>query len=212
MTNANEDKIRALAELKRIDDLLKNTKSAIGSLVEERNGSAEKVNILKEKSAYAAKEIAKIDAQKSLIQSEIDEMTGGRDNISQKREKLTSDITDIKLQIIENQKDAAALIVSADDLESSISNRAARSAEIDSEIAAVIFKIEQLKADILSNTDNIDNIKQRIENYGADIANLMNERNNIEKAGVQLRSSERERTLERERTSYRTQRGYVKRV
>ena len=199
LTNANEDKIRALTELKRIDDLLKNTKSAIGSLVEERNGSAEKVNILKEKSAYAAKEIAKIDAQKSLIQSEIDEMTGGRDNISQKREKLTSDITDIKLQIIENQKDAAALIVSADDLESSISNRAARSAEIDSEIAAVIFKIEQLKADILSNTDNIDNIKQRIENYGADIANLMNERNNIEKAGVQLRSSERERTLERER-------------
>lgn len=199
LTNANEDKIRALSELKRIDDLLKNIQATIDSLIEERDGSCEKINILNEKSNMAAKQITEIEAQKSAIQAEVDQMTGGRDNISQKREQLTSDITDIKLQIIENQKDASALITAAYDLENSISNRASRTAEIDAEIAAVNFKILQLNADISKHIDSIDNTKHRIESLNKDIENLMIERNNVEKSGVELRSSERERTLEREK-------------
>ena len=199
LTNANEDKIRALSELKRIDDLLKNIQATIDSLIEERDGSCEKINILNEKSNMAAKQITEIEAQKSAIQAEVDQMTGGRDNISQKREQLTSDITDIKLQIIENQKDASALITAANDLENSISNRASRTAEIDAEIAAVNFKILQLNADISKHTDSIDNTKHRIKSLNKDIENLMIERNNVEKSGVELRSSERERTLEREK-------------
>ena len=199
LTNANEDKIRALSELKRIDDLLKNIQATIDSLIEERDGSCEKINILNEKSNMAAKQITEIEAQKSAIQAEVDQMTGGRDNISQKREQLTSDITDIKLQIIENQKDASALITAVNDLENSISNRASRTAEIDAEIAAVNFKILQLNADISKHTDSIDNTKHRIKSLNKDIENLMIERNNVEKSGVELRSSERERTLEREK-------------
>ena len=199
LINSNEDKIRALSELKRIDDLLNNTKATINSLIEERDGSEEKINLLNEKSIAAAKQIAEIEARKSSIQAEIDEMTGGRDNISQKREALTADITNIKLQIIENQKDSSALLASADDLENSISNRAARTTEIDAEIAAVTFKISQFEADISSHTDGIEDIKHKIQELNKKIENLMNERNCVEKAGIELRSSERERTLEREK-------------
>lgn len=199
LTNANEDKIRALAELKRIDGLIKNTTDVINSLTGERDGAEEKINLLNQRSNDAAKQIAEIEAKKSLLQSEIDTMTGGRDNISQKREALTADITAVKLQIIENQKDCSALLNSADDLEKSISNRAARTAEIDAEIAAVTFKISQLKADISSRTDAIDDIKHKIVDFNTDIEKLVNERNNVEKSGIELRSGERERTLERER-------------
>ncbi len=199
LTNANEDKIRALAEMKRIDDLLANVNSVIKSLTDERDGSEDKIKLLNEKSNYAAKQIAEIEVQKSSIQAEIDEMTGGRDNISQRRETLTADITDIKLQIIENQKDAAALITAASELENTISNRASRATEIDAEIAAVTFKIAQLQADISAHNDSIDDVKNKILEYNKNIESLMNERNNVEKAGVELRSSERERTLEREK-------------
>ena len=199
LTNANEDKIRALAELKRIDDLLNNVNATISSLTEERDGSDEKIKLLNDKSNSAAKQIAELEAQKSSIQAEIDQMTGGRDTLSQNREALTNEITDIKLQIIENQKDAAALIASADDIENSISNRAARANDIDAEIAAVNYKIAQLKADISAHIDEIDNIKHKIVEYNKAIENLMNERNAVEKSGVELRSSERERTLEREK-------------
>ena len=199
LTNANEDKIRALAELKRIDDLLNNVNATISSLTEERDGSDEKIKLLNDKSNSAAKQIAELEAQKSSIQAEIDQMTGGRDTLSQNREALTNEITDIKLQIIENQKDAAALIASADDIENSISNRAARANDIDAEIAAVNYKSAQLKADISAHIDEIDNIKHKIVEYNKAIENLMNERNAVEKSGVELRSSERERTLEREK-------------
>ena len=199
LTNANEDKIRALAELKRIDDLLKNTQLTLDSLYSEREGGAEKIKLLNEKSNSAAQQIAEIEAEKASVQSDIDNMTGGRDNISQKRESLTSDITSIKLQIIENEKDKSAFINAADDLEASISDRATRTAEIEAEIAAVDFKISQLGGDISAHTDSIENTKHKIETLNKSIADLMQERNNVEKAGVELRSSERERTLEREK-------------
>lgn len=199
LTNANEDKIRALAELKRIDDLLNNVNSTITSLTEERDGSDEKIKLLEEKANQAAKQIAKLDSEKSLIQAEIDQMTGGRDTLSQNREVLTNKITEIKLQIIENQKDVAALITSAADIESSISNRATRVVKIEAEIAAIGYKITQLKSDISAHIDEIDNIKHRISDYNKQIENLVYERNNVEKTGVELRSSERERTLEREK-------------
>lgn len=199
LTNANEDKIRALAELKRIDDLLKNTQLTLDSLYSEREGGAEKIKHLNEKSNSAAQQIAEIEAEKASVQSDIDNMTGGRDNISQKRESLTSDITSIKLQIIENEKDKSAFINAADDLEASISDRATRTAEIEAEIAAVDFKISQLGGDISAHTDSIENTKHKIETLNKSIADLMQERNNVEKAGVELRSSERERTLEREK-------------
>lgn len=199
LTNANEDKIRALAELKRIDDLINNVNTSINALIEERDGSDEKIKTLNEKANSAAKQIAELEAQKSSIQAEIDQMTGGRDTLSQNRESLTNDITEIKLQIIENQKDAASLNASADDIEHTISNRALRAGEIDAEIAAVGFKISQLNSDISAHVDEIDNIKQKIADYNKQIENLMNERNEVEKSGVELRSSERERTLEREK-------------
>lgn len=199
LTNANEDKIRALAELKRIDDLINNINTSINALIEERDGSDEKIKTLNEKANSAAKQIAELEAQKSSIQAEIDQMTGGRDTLSQNRESLTNDITEIKLQIIENQKDAASLNASADDIEHTISNRALRAGEIDAEIAAVGFKISQLNSDISAHIDEIDNIKQKIADYNKQIENLMNERNEVEKSGVELRSSERERTLEREK-------------
>ena len=199
LTNANEDKIRALAELKRIDGLLNNVNTNIVALTEEHDGSDEKIKALNEKSSLAVKQIAELEIEKSSIQSEIDQMTGGRDTLSQNREVLTGEITDIKLQIIENQKDVDSLLALADDIETSILNRASRAADIDSEIAAVTYKISQLKSDISAHVDEIDNIKQKIIDYNKDIQELMNERNDVEKSGVELRSSERERTLEREK-------------
>lgn len=199
LTTANEDKIRALSELKRINDLLNNINASIESLNIESNGSEEKIALLNQKSSNATKQIAEYESQKAAIQVEIDKMTGGRDDISHNRELLTNEITDIKLQIIENQKDVDMLISSADEIESAISNRAARVSDIESEIAAVNYKIEQLNNDIALHNDEVDNLKLKINDYNANIQNLVEERNQVEKIGVNLRSDERERTLEREK-------------
>ena len=199
LTTANEDKIRTLGEMKRIDGLVQSVKSTLSELGAERDGGEQKTAALKETAAKAATEIAEIDGQKSALQTEIDNMTGGRDDIANKREEITDRMTEVKLNIIEAQKDAAQLIQSADELEKAIGGRAQRSGEIEAEIAAITFKNEQLSADISNLNDDIDNLKLSIEESNAKIEKLKEMRNETEKAGVMLRSGERERTMERER-------------
>ena len=199
ITTANEDKIRTLGELRRIGELIENIKKSITELENESNSANEKINSLKEISANAAKTIAELEAQKNHIQSEIDEMSGGRDNISEKRNAFTDEITAAKLSLIENNKDIDALLLSADNLESMIGQRGVRLEEINSEIAVVKFKNDQLNMDIANANNEIDGIKDSISDGEKLIEEMIEKRNLTEKTGIELRSSERERTMEREK-------------
>ena len=199
LTTANEDKIRAIAELKRISDLMENLRSAIKELLSQQNSDKEKCEQLKETSISAAKEIARIESQKADIQAMIDEMTGGRDNLNATREDITSKITALKLSIIEIEKDIEGLNSVASSLESAIAHRGVRLQSIASEISALQFKNENLKTEIEKINDGIDDSKQKIENCQKNIQEFIEKRNQTEKAGVELRNSEKENTLQREK-------------
>ncbi len=198
LTTANEDKIRILAELKRIDGIKTSIENTLQSLFAEKQGSKEKIDALKQVSLNASVAIEKIEKQKSEIQTEIDKMTGGRDTITERRETLSGEITSVKLQIIDNEKDVQSLNLTATELENSIGSRLIRIEEINSKIAALTFKNDQLKEDISKSRDEIDNCKLKTYECERDIENLTSLRNDTEKDGVKLRSSERERTTERE--------------
>ena len=198
LTTANEDKIRILAELKRLDEIKNSLDNTLNDLSNEKQGSNEKIETLRQVSSNASVAIDEIEKQKTDIQIQIDKMTGGRDTLTDKRENLSGEITAVKLQIIENEKDMQSLNFSATELENSIGTRLKRIEEINSQIATLTFKNEQLMADISSSKDEIDNCKIRIEECNKEIDNLTSLRNDTEKAGVELRTSERERTTERE--------------
>ena len=199
LTTATEDRIRTLAELKRLDGLMSNNKATITDLTAEFESGNDKISSLKKTAAEAAEMIAEIDAKKTELQTRIDSMTGGRNSIADKRESLTNDITTLKLSVVDNEKDAAALINSAEELERSIGSRTLRAEEIDAEIAAISFKNAQLSSEVSDIRDEIDNIKHAIEESNQKIEELKSKRNDTEKAGVELRNSEKERTFERER-------------
>ena len=199
LITANEDRIRTIAELKRLEELLANNTAALVDLTSEKENGDEKIAALNVQYKEAEAKIAEIEGAKTAIQTDIDSMTGGRDNITERREALSNDITEAKMQIIEGEKDAQLLITNANDLESAIGSRAERTAAIESEIAALQFKNEQLLQDINSTQDEIDNLGLKIKECNDNIAALMDKRNETEKNGVALRVSERERTGERER-------------
>ncbi len=199
LTTANEDKIRAIAEVRRIEVLRENAKSTKADLVAEQNANKQKIEQLKTASVESAKEIAEIEANKNAIQSEIDKMTGGRDNLNATREQLTADITSLKLSVIEVGKDIESVLNNAESLSKTITDRAERSTAIDSEIAALQFKNENLKAEIETANDGIEEYKNKIEDSENNIKNYIEQRNLTEKSGVELRNSERENTLQREK-------------
>ena len=201
LTTANEDKIRAIAEAKRLDDLRQSCKTAIDDFIAEQSANNQKVEVLKSSSQTIAQEIEKIDEQKALIEAEIDSMTGGRDNLNATREGLTNDITALKLLLIEFVKDIESLNLTKDNLNKTIIERSERVVVIDSEIAALQFKNENLKGEIATVSDGIEEFKNKIENAQNAITDYIEKRNLTEKAGVELRNNERENTLEREKIS-----------
>lgn len=199
ITTANEDKIRALAELKRLGDLKTSLEVSLKQLSDEITSGEEKLKRLKEISAAAARAIAELDGKKSLVQSEIDKMTGGRDNLNAEREKAAEEITSAKLAVIELQKDAEALEKSAEDLRAMIAGRAERQKAIEKEIA----QFELKNADLLLKTEQsaakTEEIRLKIAESEQNIKELIEKRNQTEKAGLELRTSEREQTSQREK-------------
>ncbi len=198
LTTVNEDKIRALAELKRIDDLRNNVKSALKQLSSERESALEKLEKLKKQSSEAMQRIAELDAKKQELQSAIDKMTGGRDSLNETREKLTAEITSIKLSVIETDKDIEQLNSVALSLENLISTRSIRSGEIDREIAEIGVKNQELMQKISETNLVIEGLKKKIISSEESINEMLEKRNQTEKAGIELRNSEREKTLRRE--------------
>ena len=197
----NEDKIRTVAELKRIDDLRQSVKLSLKELKDEQTLGNQKLEELKEASVSAAKEISEIEAQKAEIQARIDKISGERDSLNSVRETLSANITAVKLSVIEVQKDIEALIQSAKALESLAEDRANRLVAIDSEIAALQFKCENLRNEISAVNDSIEDAAVKISESEKNIAEYLDKRNATEKYGVELRNSERENTLKREQIS-----------
>ncbi len=201
LTTANEDKIGAVAELKRISDLRESLNTAVNALKAEEISNSEKIEKLKVISFEAAKQITDTENEKNLIQQKIDKMTGGRNNLNETRAALTDEITSVKLLVIEAQKDIESLQGALLGIEDLITSRNTRLQAIDSEIAALQFKNDNLNGEIEASNDLIEDLKVKISNSENYINELIEKRNQTEKAGIELRNSEREKTLLREKIS-----------
>ena len=199
LTTANEDKIRTLAELKRLDELIQSHIFAVAELENEKTDAGKKTEKLMQTASAAASRIEVLDGQKNAIQSDIDALTGGRDSMASKRESMTSALTELKLQRIENGKDIERLVNEVTTLEGSIGSRAVRLSQIEAEIAAILFRNTQCEKEIADINESIDELRESIEKSEKQIEVLISSRNETEKAGIQLRSGEREQTSERER-------------
>ncbi len=198
LKTVNEDKIRALAELKRIGDLRDNLTNSLAQLDIEEKSGYKKLEELKIQSNSAAVKIAELDLKKTELQTEIDGMTGGRDSLNTKRESLSEQITGVKLSIIEADKDIEQLNESAENLKNLIASRGNRSSEIENEISDITVKNNSLELSISDIKTNIESLRENILKSENNIEEMLKKRNETEKAGVELRNSEREKTLRRE--------------
>ena len=197
----NEDKIRSLAEVKRIQELISNANTTLSTIQAEESANSEKLALLKIKAEDSLKKIAELDSEKSKLQAEIDKMTGGRDSLTNKRDTLTEDITAIKLNVIEVEKDIESLQNAKETIANLISSREQRALEINAEISELNLRNETLNATINDTENAISELKQKIVDGEQNIADMLEKRNQTEKSGVELRSGEREKTAKREQIS-----------
>ncbi len=198
LTTVNEDKIRSLAELRRLEDLISNATLNLQNIENEEKANSEKLLALNEKAEDSSKKITELEAKKTALQTEIDSMTGGRDSLSAKRESLGDEITSVKLSIIETEKDIQSLASAKNTIINLISSREKRALEIDAEIKDLQLGNTQIEATINDTKNEISRLKQSIVDAENNINDMLEKRNNTEKSGVELRNSEREKTAKRE--------------
>ena len=200
ITTAYEDKIRALAELRRIGDLKTAADGAIKQLTAEKGGYDEKLKQLKETAAAAARAIAELDKQKNEVQASVADMTGGRDNLNADREESAEQITALKLNIIEMQKDIEAADNSVAALKDSVSGRAQRLKSISAETEQLNVANSTLEQKIQDTESATAALSEQIKQSENNINEMLEKRDQTEKAGVELRTGEREKTALREKT------------
>lgn len=199
ITTANEDKIRFSAELRRLTELRENVLSDMQSLKNECADGEARLADLRKSAAAATSSIIALEGERAEIQAEIDKLTGGREGINGEREATAEEITAIKLSIIELQKDIEAVERSAEELKSIMGGRAERAAAIAREQAQLSLKNEALKDEISAARCKIGELKGKIAESETNIGELLLKRDQTEKAGVELRTGEKEKTALREK-------------
>ncbi len=198
LTTAVEDKIRAEGELKRVAELKANADNSLKSLQEEKQAGKERCEALLVQVNEAAGKIAELDAKKAAAEAELISMTGGRDDISAKRDELTDKITSLRLEMTERLKDSEAASAYALSIESAISDRSGRIAQYNEQIALCAEAKEKLLANITEIEAQIDELRSKATDNNKRIEDITAERSEVEKKGQQMRVDERETTSKRE--------------
>ena len=196
-----EDKIRAFGELKRVGELKEASEKQLDELASELSGSEEKTSLLRTNIENADKLIVKLDTDKLEIEKKISELTGGRENLSAEREKITSSITEIKLKIIETQKDVEGLLASAAAIELGDLEKTERVSLIKEEISLLVAKNEEIKENIGQLNVDITTLRSACAEFEKEIESFSLRRDELDRSSTELRAGEKELTLQREKLS-----------
>ncbi len=199
LTVATEDKIRELGEIKRVEGLVSELSKSLSAMDGEKfllkNRSAElngAVNV-------AATAIAEIEKSKSEAQTEADGLSGGRDSVTDRREELSKNITDIRIKIMENDKDIETVENSIKLLEENITSSGDRGNQLNEEIAALKTRSDEEKAKIEKLNERTAELRRNISDGNLKVADLLSERDGFDRESQQKRQTERELTASREK-------------
>ncbi len=198
LTTANEDKIRALAELRRISELISAAETAHKDALLEKETSGTRIEEYRATLEQASAEEEKINSEKAELQSKIDSIVGGRDTLSANREQLANLLTEYRLNIVEAEKDIENLRISKESLESSIGNRAERTAELTAEKDGLLARNCELENQISAVECNIEELKAQKTSAENEIELLIAKRGEMEKLSHEMRVKEREVSQKRE--------------
>ena len=199
LITANEDKVRTEVEIHRIEDLILTANKSIEAMNGEKFLLSERVKELGVTVADATKQIAEIEIGKGKAQTEIDGLSGGRDSVTDRREELTSKITELKIKIMQEQKDIEATENSIALLNEAVLASGNKGETLQAEIAATNLASETERETIKALEASVEEIKLKIVEANNSVEAMILERDNADREGQQMRLKERDMTAEREK-------------
>ena len=201
LTTATEDKIRVSGEIKRVSELLTELNKSVEAMKGEKFLLENRAKELQQIVVSTSGEIAEIERLKADAQTEIDGLSGGRDTVTDRREQLSASITDLKITVMQTQKDIESVENSIKLLEEAVNSSGSRGELLLNEIAEIEAKSEIEKEAIVELNGNIEALKRKISDGNVKVSELVTERDNFDRESTSMRQKERDMTSERERLS-----------
>ena len=198
LSRVQEDKFRVEAECKSADDQIKSLETAIQDLELEKEELEDKCGFLTETLAKAETELDRIEGEIDKVQENIDNLSGAMAEQNEKRETLTSELQDIKLETLALQKDIEALKADIAQAEITSSDQSVKRAEILEEIESARKLNKEIEKTIFAYRDEEMTLRRTVAANNERIADLSAKRAMLEKRSAQLRQLERDKSAERE--------------
>lgn len=199
LTTANEDKIRALGELRRVAELEDAANKAFADIAAETAALDARIADLAQVAMDEETKVETVRTEQEALQAELAEATGGRDDLAEKRNAISEELTAKRLQIAEAAKDAESFAESVRLLEYSTKTSAERAEKMREEMAMLLARNEEIAGEITVKTAAIETVKTEIAAKETEIAGLVTKRDTFDRDSREIRLSEREQSEKREK-------------
>ena len=198
LSNRQQELVRMDAEKRACENELQLQNDATNSARDEIEDCLNRIEGFKESREQARALLAKLNAEIAEAEQKVNDVTGDRAILTEKREELTAKLQNIRLEIVTLQKDIDALNSEIVIAKSSGSDNSERKTSLLTQIEDIKSVIEDKQNEISLTRELIDNLKITQYSHSREIEALNEQRNLLEKRSVDIRATERAKTSERE--------------
>lgn len=201
LRNAKEDLIMAQADDKLLGDRIESLKNQKQNLLGEKENSAQRILSLKEEEKQANEQVDAVQNEIDSTENSLRELSDGADQLSVQRDEIRSTAESINLELVTLAKDIEASKQSIEDLHFRKTTQSTRVSEITAEIELIEKNNEELLRQIEAVEQEAAALREKATLAQQDINVRIIQRNELEKNSVLLRSTEKEKTADKEKLS-----------
>ena len=201
ISTARADKIKLEAEIRSRTTEHENTKNSLEEIIKEREASVRKLDELTSQMESSRAELDGYRKSISENEQKARELTGSKDEIVKKREQLSEKLQEIRLKLLNTEKDITVVNGEIENAKLSLENTAERIKLGNTEAEGLTAKNKELEISCMELEKEAVLLADTSEKLRAEIEKIRAEKLSLDKRSTELRSEERDKTSERERIS-----------
>ena len=198
LSSVREEKIRVDTEMKTSAEQITALKADISVLKKDKTECESKEADLEKTLEAAEKNLSDLEKAIKKAQTKIDDVSGDLAEQTEKREKLTDRLSELKLEIVTIAKDIEIIEGEIKSAAAQSVDNQARKKSLSDEIEIVVDKNKQTEKIIYAHRGEISRLRHDCVYNNEKIAKLSAQRAKLEKRSSELRRLERERSDEKE--------------
>lgn len=198
LATAQEDRIRFEAELRRLQELAQQSERAAAAAAAEMEALRVRSEECRRLSAEAEQEAVAARADKEAVESELSALSGGRQELTDRREALSEQLAEHKLRIVGYRKEIEAALAAAEALRARREDAAGREEALVAQITELEQANKGIEERIAGLLDQAQALRARAADTGRQVEALVTRRAAGEQEQTALRRRSRDKAEERE--------------